>query len=185
MAGMSTEQLTAFVRKIFPRLGQLSYYDLLGVPSGSSPAAVRTAFYRLAADLHPDRYHTLADRQLKEQLEMIYARVCEGYRVLTTPDKRVAYERALSQGEKRLTATDRESRGLHNPEDALKHPEAKKFFRMGMICFARKDWKGAIMSFNFARAFEPQAALIVQKLAEAQAALGQPGGAGGTPPKTP
>jgi len=185
MAGMSTEQLTAFVRKIFPRLSQLSYYDLLGVPSGSSPAAVRTAFYRMAADLQPDRYHTLADRQLKEQLEMIYARVCEGYRVLTTPDKRVAYERALSQGEKRLTATDRESRGLHNPEDALKHPEAKKFFRMGMICFARKDWKGAIMSFNFARAFEPQAALIVQKLAEAQAALGQPGGAGGTPPKTP
>jgi uncharacterized protein HemY len=116
---------------------------------------------------------------------MIYARVCEGYRVLTTPDKRVAYERALSQGEKRLTTTDRESRGLHNPEDALQHPEAKKFFRMGMICFARKDWKGAIMSFNFARAFEPQAALIVQKLAEAQAALGQPGGAGGTPPKTP
>ena len=185
MAGMSTEQLTAFVRKIFPRLGQLSYYDLLGVPSGSSPAAVRTAFYRLAADLHPDRYHTLADRQLKEQLEMIYARVCEGYRVLTTPAKRLAYDRALSQGQKRLTTTDRESHGLQNPEDSLKHPEAKKFFRMGMICLARKDWKGAIMSFNFARAFEPQAALIVQKLAEAQAALGQPGGAGGTPPKTP
>jgi DnaJ-class molecular chaperone len=185
MAGMSTEQLAAFVRKIFPRLSQLSYYDLLGVPSGSSPAAVRTAFYRLAADLHPDRYHTLADRELKEQLEMIYARVCEGYRVLTTPDKRVAYERALSQGEKRLTTTDRESHGLQNPEDSLKHPEAKKFFRMGMICFARKDWKGAVMSFNFARAFEPQAALIVQKLAEAQAALGQPGGAGGAPPKSP
>ena len=69
MAGMSTEQLVAFVRQIFPRLDQLSYYDLLGVPSGSDQAAVRTAFYRLAADLHPDRYHTLADRALKEQLE--------------------------------------------------------------------------------------------------------------------
>lgn len=184
MAGMSIEQRAAFVRQIFPRLDQLSYYDLLGVPSGSDQTAVRTAFYRLAADLHPDRYHTLADRALKEQLEIIYARVCEGYRVLTTPDKRAAYERALNQGKRRLTVTDRESRGLQNPEDSLKHPEARKFFRMGMICLARKDWKGAIMNFNFARSFEPAAALITQKLGEAQAALGKPGGAGGTPPKT-
>jgi curved DNA-binding protein CbpA len=185
MAGMSTEQLSAFVRQIFPRLDQVSYYDLLGVPAGSDQMVVRAAFYRLAADLHPDRYHALADRALKEQLEMIYARVCEGYRVLTTPDKRAAYERALTQGKKRLTATDRESRGPQNPEDSLKHPDAKKFFRMGMICLARKDWKGAIMNLNFARTFEPGAALITQKLSEAQAALGKPGGAGGTPPKTP
>jgi DnaJ-class molecular chaperone len=185
MAGMSTEQLSAFVRQIFPRLDQVSYYDLLGVPAGSDQAVVRAAFYRLAADLHPDRYHTLANRGLKEQLEMIYARVCEGYRVLTTPDKRAAYERALNQGKKRLTATDRDSRALHNPEDSLKHPDAKKFFRMGMICLGRKDWKGAIMNFNFARTFEPGAALIAQKLSEAQAGLGKPGGAGGAPPKTP
>ena len=185
MARMSTEQLAAFVRQVFPRLDQLSYYELLGVPSGSDQAAVRTAFYRLAADLHPDRYHTLADRGLKEQLEMIYARICEGYRVLTTPDKRAAYERALNQGKKRLTTTDRESRGPQNPEDSLKHPEAKKFFRMGMICLGRKDWKGAMMSLNFARTYEPANALIAQKLSEAQAALGKPGGAGGTPPKTP
>ena len=48
MAGMSTEQLVAFVRQIFPRLDQLSYYDLLGVPSGSDQAAVRTAFSPIA-----------------------------------------------------------------------------------------------------------------------------------------
>jgi DnaJ-class molecular chaperone len=175
---MSTEQLAAFVRQIFPRLDQLSYYDLLGVPSGSDQTAVRAAFYRLAGDLHPDR-------ELKDQLEIVYARVCEGYRILTTPEKRAAYERALNQGKKRLTATDRESRGPQNPEDSLRHPEAKKFFRMGMICLGRKDWKGAVMNFNFARSFEPGATLIAQKLAEAQAALGKPGGAGGTPSKTP
>ena len=185
MARMSTEQLAAFVRQVFPRLDQLSYYELLCVPSGSDQAAVRTAFYRLAADLHPDRYHTLADRGLKEQLEMIYARICEGYRVLTTPDKRAAYERALNQGKKRLTTTDRESHGLQNPEDSIRHPEAKKFFRLGMISLGRKDWKGAVMSFNFARTYEPANPLIAQKLSEAQAALGKPGGAGGTPPKTP
>jgi DnaJ-class molecular chaperone len=185
MAGMTSEQLAAFAKQIFPRLDQLSYYDLLGVPSGSDQALVRTAFYRLAGDLHPDRYHTLADRTLKEQLEIIYARLCEGYRVLTTPEKRASYERALSHGHKRLTATDRESRGPQNPEDSLKHPDAKKFFRLGMICLGSKDWKGAVMNFNFARTFEPASMLIAQKLAEAQAGLGKPAGTGKPPVKGP
>jgi DnaJ-class molecular chaperone len=185
MGGMSSEQLAGFAKQIFPRLDQLSYYDLLGVPSGSDQALVRAAFYRLAGDLHPDRYHTLADRTLKEQLEIIYTRVCEGYRVLTTPEKRVAYERALTQGRKRLTATDRESRGPQNPEDNIKHPDAKKFFRLGMISLGSKDWKGAVMNFNFARTFEPASTLIGQKLAEAQAGLPKPGGAGKPPPKSP
>ena len=102
-----------------------------GCPRAPDQATVRTAFYRLAGDLHPDRYHTLADHDLKEQLEIIYSRVCEGYRVLTTPEKRAAYERALNQGKKRLTAHDCASHAPQNPEDSLRHPEAKKFFRMG------------------------------------------------------
>ncbi len=185
MPNMPPEMLADYVRQIFPRLDQLTYYELLGLPAGSDPATVRAAFYRMAADLHPDRYHTVADRMVKERLEAIYARMCEGYRVLTTPEKRAAYERALTQGHKRLTVTDRESRAPHNPEDSIKHPEAKKFFRLGMMGLARRDWKGAVMNFNFARTFEPDSALIAQKLAEAQAGLGKSGGAGGPPRKTP
>jgi len=63
MAGMSTEQLVAFVRQIFPRLDQLSYYDLLGVPSGRTKRPCVPLSTGLAADLHPDRHHTLADRR--------------------------------------------------------------------------------------------------------------------------
>jgi len=32
-----------------------------------------------------------------------------------------------------------------------------------MISLGRKDWKGAVMSFNFARSYEPSSALIAQK----------------------
>jgi hypothetical protein len=76
----------------------------------------------------------------------------------------------------RLTSSERESHGPQSPEDTLKHEEAKKFFRMGMMSLARKDFKGAVMNFNFARTFEPNAAVINQKLGEAQAGLGKPGG---------
>jgi DnaJ-class molecular chaperone len=178
MPRQTPEQLATFTRQLYGKLDQLSYYDLLGVSSGTSQADIRTAFYRMSGDLHPDSYHTLADRELKERLETIYARMCEAYRVLTTPEKRTAYARLLSEGKKRLTSTDRESKAPQSPEDSIKHEEAKKFFRLGMLSLGSKDWKGAVMNFNFARSFEPNAAVINQKLGEAQAALGKPGGSG-------
>jgi DnaJ-class molecular chaperone len=164
--------------QMYGRLDRLSYYDLLGLRPGAALAEIRPAFYRLSSDLHPDRYHKLADPELKERLETIYARICEGYRVLSTPEKRVAYDRAMIEGKKRLTSTDRESRAPQSPEDSIKHEEAKKFFRLGMMSLGRKDFKGAVMNFNFARSFEPNAAIINQKLGEAQAALSKPGGSG-------
>ena len=178
MPRQTPEQLANFARQIYAKLDQLSYYELLGVSSGTLSSDIRTAFFRMSDDLHPDRYHTMADRELKERLETIYARICEAYRVLTTPEKRTTYDRLLSEGKKRLTSTDRESRAPQSPEDSIKHEEAKKFFRLGMLSLGRKDFKGAVMNFNFARSFEPQSPVINQKLSEAQAALGKPGGPG-------
>lgn len=181
MPALSPDQLAAFVQQMYGKLDQLSYYELLGISSGTSQPEIRAAFYRVSGDLHPDRYHALPNRELRDRLETIYARICEGYRVLTLPDKRAAYTRALAEGKKRLTSTGRESNAPQNPEDSIKHEEAKKFFRMGMLSLGRKDFKGAVLNFNFARSFEPGAAIINQRLVEAQAgqsALAKPGGAG-------
>jgi curved DNA-binding protein CbpA len=181
MPALPPDQLATFVQQMYGKLDDLSYYELLGVSTGTSQPDIRAAFYRVSGDLHPDRYHALADRELKDRLETIYARICEGYRVLTLPDKRAAYARTLAEGKKRLTSTERESNRPQNPEDSIKHEEAKKFFRLGMLSLGRKDFKGAVLNFNFARSFEPDAAIIKQKLGEAQAAQGataKPGGAG-------
>ncbi len=172
------EQLATFAHRLYAKLDELSYYELLGISTTASIPDVRAAFYRLSNDLHPDRYLGMHDREVRERLETIYARICEGYRVLSTPEKRTAYARALGEGKKRLTSTDRESKAPQNPEDSIKHEEAKKFFRLGLICLQRKDFKGAVMNFNFARSFEPGAAVINQKLGEAQAGLGKPGAVG-------
>jgi DnaJ-class molecular chaperone len=176
MPAQTQEQLAQFVQQIWGKLDQLSYFDLLGLPSGATVQEVRAAFYRMSHDLHPDRYHRMDNRELRDRLESIYARMCEGYRVLTTAEKRTAYMRALGEGRKRLNSTDRELRGPQSPEDGIQHEEAKKFFRLGMISLASKDWKGATMNFSFAKSFEPHSPIILQKLAEAQAGLGKPGG---------
>jgi DnaJ-class molecular chaperone len=178
MPGQTPEQLEKFVQQMWGVLDQLSYFDLLGLSEGATVPEIRAAFYRMSHDLHPDRYHRMDNRELRDRLETIYARICEGYRVLTTPERHVAYLRVLGEGKKRLTTMDRDNRAPQNPEDTIKHEEARKFFRLGMISLGSKDWKGAVMNFNFAKSFEPNAAVIKQKLAEAQAGLPKPGGPG-------
>ena len=170
------EQLRAFADKVFPTLGQRTYYQLLNLPPGTTDAAaVRAAFYRVAAQLHPDRFMAMADAQTREQLETIYARVSEAYRVLSSPERRAAYDICLHGGKLRLDLSQRDS-GPKSPEDSLAHPEAKKFFRLAMACAKNKDWKGAVLNLGFARTFAPNAAVIAEKIAEAQAEQKAQGG---------
>jgi DnaJ-class molecular chaperone len=172
------EALRTFAERIFPTLEQHSYYQLLNVAPDADLSTIRSAFYRLAQQLHPDRFHALGDTAIRQQLETIYARICEAYRVLATPERRTAYNKALATGKKRFDLASRESTGPKNPEDSLKHPEAKKFFRLGMVCLGKKDWKGAVMNFNFAHSFEPGSQLVSDKLAEAQSAVAAAKGGG-------
>ena len=177
-SGSTVAALRVFAQRIFPGLDQRTYYELLALRADADLSAVRASFYRLAAQLHPDRFHTLADVEIREQLETIYARTCEAYRVLSHPERRAAYNKAMAAGKKRLDMAGREPAGPRNPEDSLKHPEAKKFFRLGMVCLGKKDWKGAVMNFQFAKNFEPSSRLVADKLADAQNASGAAKAAG-------
>jgi len=163
--------LLAFAEQVYPMLERYSYYQLLRVAPNADTHAIRASYYKIAAQLHPDRYQNLVDEDTRERLVSIYARINEAYRVLMNGEKRAAYDAGLARGKMRETG-ERPLRKI--PEDALTHPDAKKFFRLGMVCFGNRDWKGAVMNFNFARTFEPNAAIIAEKLAEAQAAAKTP-----------
>jgi curved DNA-binding protein CbpA len=165
------DNLRQFAERVFPTLADRSYYQILNVAPTADAPAVRSAFYKLAGQLHPDRFNALGDGEVKQRLETIYARICEAYRVLGSPERRTAYDQALAAGNKRLDMSERDSGVPKDPADSLKHPEAKKFYKLAMVSFGRRDWKGAVMNFNFARNFEPAAAAINEKLAEAQAAM--------------
>jgi curved DNA-binding protein CbpA len=159
--------LLSFAEQVYPMLDRYSYYQLLRVDPRADSRTIRASYYKIAAQLHPDRYASLVDPFTRERLETIYARINEGYRVLMNGEKRAAYDAGLARGKMRETI---ERPLKRSPEDALAHPEAKKFFRLGMVCFGNKDWKGAVMNFNFAKSFEPGSTVIAEKLAEAQAA---------------
>ena len=69
-------------------------------------------------------------------------------------EARAAYDAGLAAGKMPSTPASARRRPAE-PRGRLTHPEAKKFFRLGMVCLGEKDWKGAVMNFNFAKTFEP------------------------------
>jgi DnaJ-class molecular chaperone len=176
--GSRIAALTRLLDEVYADLDLYSYYQLLDLPADAAPDALREAFYRRAGELHPDRYPLLDDPVARERLVTVYARVAEGYRILSDPRKRAAYDVGLAAGQTRFEPAEREKKGPKNPEDGVANPQARRFLRLGLQAQAAGDAKGAAMNFKFAKSFEPANEVLTELLARAEAALkaGPPSG---------
>jgi curved DNA-binding protein CbpA len=83
---------------------EVDYYHLLGVSREASEAEIRERFRALAREAHPDR----APAAKKVEAEMKFQELTEAVNVLTSPERRRAYDfdLAASKGQGELTETD-------------------------------------------------------------------------------
>jgi DnaJ-class molecular chaperone len=84
------------------------YYEVLGVGRDANKAELKTAFRRLARELHPDvnDHDPAAEEKFKE--------AAEAYEVLSDPERRRAYDMYGSEG---LRASGRAPSGFGSVED--------------------------------------------------------------------
>jgi curved DNA-binding protein CbpA len=73
------------------QLDQANHFELLGVPPGSEPAAVKAAFFELSRKYHPDRFFGKNLGSYKGRIERIFKRLSDAHQTLTNEDKRKAY----------------------------------------------------------------------------------------------
>ena len=73
-------------------MSKRDYYEVLGVPKGADEQAIRSAFRKKAGDFHPDR-HPNATPEEKKKFEEKFKELGEAYDVLSSADKRAAYDR--------------------------------------------------------------------------------------------
>jgi DnaJ-class molecular chaperone len=172
-----TDALLEYLAEVAPDLELYSYYQLLGLPDDAPPAVIRDAFYYKAAELHPDRFPDLTDAAARQRLITVYARVAEGYRVLSDARKRAAYDQGLAAGRTRFAEGERERKGPRNPEEGLATEQGKKFLRLALQARDRGDVKGAAMNLGFARSFEPDAEVLATLAAQIDEAVKAKAGA--------
>jgi DnaJ-class molecular chaperone len=151
-----------------------SYYQLLGVARDAPLAEIRDAYYRLVARLHPDLYGDLLDPETRERLVTVYSRIVEGYRTLIDAGRREGYDRGLAAGRLRWSVEDERST-RSGPEEEIRNPSAKRFFKLARAAIATGDARSAVFNLKLALSVEPDSEVLKAELARAEA-LGKPRG---------
>lgn len=93
-------------------MSERDYYEVLGVARGASPDEIKRAYRKLAFENHPDR--NPGDKNAESR----FKEAAEAYDVLSTPEKRAAYDRFGHAGVK--GAAGPHARGFENIEDVFR-----------------------------------------------------------------
>ena len=60
--------LLAFAEQVYPVLERYSYYQLLRVAPNADTRTIRASYYKIATQLHPDRYEKLVDPETRGKI---------------------------------------------------------------------------------------------------------------------
>lgn len=88
------KRLVRRVQQVHQLLDQLSYYQLLGLEPSATSEQLRTAYFELSLEFHPDRFLLLRSGDIKEKIYKIFRRVNEAYSVLADERRRAAYDQS-------------------------------------------------------------------------------------------
>jgi curved DNA-binding protein CbpA len=186
--------LQRYVTEACARLDRIDHYEILEVPRDADGKAIKRAYFRLAALLHPDRYFGKRLGSHKIGLLAIYDRVTLAYETLNLPAKRVEYDASLGPPgrsvasahplrfpvvakpvaaapavpDKRQAAMDAlKQRFVDGKASARQHAEA------GARAKAAGDFVGAAEAYRAALRFAPEDAELKQALADVQRGSGE------------
>lgn len=85
------------VLDLFYRLDDLTHYELLGVPGEVEKKQIKSAYYQLAPEFHPDTYFRKKLGSYKAKIEAVFTRITLAHDVLTSKQRRAEYDAYLEQ----------------------------------------------------------------------------------------
>jgi tetratricopeptide (TPR) repeat protein len=92
------------ILEAFHRLDHLDYYELLGVHRLVDRKQVKSAYYGIAPDFHPDKYFKRNLGSYRARIEAIFARLTLAHDVLSSKQKRSEYDEYLDMMERNRAA---------------------------------------------------------------------------------
>ncbi|MCB9556412.1 MAG: DnaJ domain-containing protein [Deltaproteobacteria bacterium] len=94
---LSWDDVRGKIDAIHARLGQLDYYQVLGIERNASAAEIKEAFFACSMEYHPDRFFLVEEEELRGRAYELFKRMSEAFRILTRGESRAAYDQQLAQ----------------------------------------------------------------------------------------
>jgi curved DNA-binding protein CbpA len=147
-----------YVLDVHARLGSLDHYQLIGVARDADKKAIKAAYFRLAASVHPDRYFRKKLGSYKTKMEVIFARISVAFETLSDAKKRAAYDAALPApvSVARAPVDPKVAAERQRAMDALKQrfvdgkAKAQQHVEAGRRAKAAGDWLAAALAYRAA-----------------------------------
>jgi curved DNA-binding protein CbpA len=92
-------ELKKRIDRVHRNLEVLTHYEVLEIQQAADKKAIKSAYYRLAAEFHPDKHFRKQLGGYRAKLEALFKRVTEAHDVLTTPKARAEYDAYLEERE--------------------------------------------------------------------------------------
>lgn len=80
------------INEIYDSLGNIGYYEVLGLKEDASLSDIKKAYYVMAKDYHPDK-HFYLDADMKDRLSLIFSYITTAYSTISDPHKRKSYDK--------------------------------------------------------------------------------------------
>ncbi|MBI4818099.1 MAG: DnaJ domain-containing protein [Deltaproteobacteria bacterium] len=126
------------IKELHEKLGDLNYFELLGLEQTTQDKDIRVAFTNLSKKFHPDALGAVA-ADVGQMARTVQAKLNEAYAAISNPERRKEYTAALKAGRTQL-----------DEQSEQKAKAAKVKYDMATVMFKKRDFKKAKEILNTA-----------------------------------
>lgn len=149
-------------------IDELDYYQILKIDQMAFAEDIKRAYFEESRLYHPDKYYN-EPPEIQANINKIFKRICEAYKVLSDPEKKAIYTKLINGPERKKNL--RFDLRLLKQEEEEKEDEGqtqlgKKYYLMAKTAIQNRDYKGAKINLQLAIKMEPNNQTFQKKLQE-------------------
>jgi len=128
----SSEEKLQDVMALHDKIGEMSYYQVLGIGKQASEEDIKKAYFQLARKFHPDRFDRSVSPAERVKIEDVFDKITKAYHTLTNRELRKVYDI-------RMPAAGADS----GTKDVLKKADTK--FRQAKTLYSQGRFEDAVI----------------------------------------
>jgi curved DNA-binding protein CbpA len=120
-----------------------SYYEILEVSIKAAVPEIKAAYFKLAKNYHPDKFHNEVDSQLQQKVQNAFTEIARAYETLKDEKARELYDFKLRKYLESVKEQEKSSTP-GAPQVKVEPDRAKGEFDQGFDCIMNQDYENAI-----------------------------------------